>query len=315
MPGLAHLEDLDIPVARGTKRLRHTLTLALLIAGVGGVWAARLDKTACADLNTELSGLLASGLKEDMDKGAAWAGANLSPERLASINRVVELQGQLEFRCGASPGRNVAKSPKGKSPGDKSAPDKATDSKTSTAKSNGEDLDDASSVTKPNQKVRTLRRKRGSAATTPELPAVVPPTATSAAQPTAPAAVTTAKPAAEVDTTAAAASAAVAPASPVPEVSKTAATAAPAAAPPQAGKVTPVSTTPQAASDAKVVPPVVPVTAPTPAPAPDQAGATVPGAKKAAAQKAARKPPRRDSSGAYVSPKVVDPFSMTTGGN
>ena len=90
-------------MARGTTRFRYALTLALLAAGGGETWATRLDKTACADLNSELSGLLAPGLKEDMDKGPAWAAANLPPERLIVINRVIELQGQIEFRCGSPP--------------------------------------------------------------------------------------------------------------------------------------------------------------------------------------------------------------------
>ena len=91
-------------MARGTARFRYALTLALIAAGGGETWANHLDKTACADLNTELAGLLASGLKEDMDKGPAWAAANLPPERLVAINKVIELQGLVEFRCG-SPGR------------------------------------------------------------------------------------------------------------------------------------------------------------------------------------------------------------------
>jgi hypothetical protein len=317
------LEDVDIPMARGTKRFRHVLTLALVAAGAGDAWATRLDKTACADLNTELATLLGSGLKEDMAKGPAWAAANLSPERLVSISRVVELQGQIEFRCG-TPGRNVAKSPNAK-PNDKAPVDKPGTAKAATAKSNGEDGDDAAAATKPAPKARTMRRKRGSAATSPDMPDVVPAAATPAAQPphvtppvTASAAATPGKPAPEPQKTAvtvppaaappATTPPAAAPANPTPELGKTATTTPPAVPPSQAGKVTPVSATPQAATDAKKTTPVVPITAA--APVPGEAAATVPGAQKTAAKK---KSSRRDSSSAYVSPTDVNPFSLITG--
>ena len=300
---------MDIPVVSGKQRFRHVLTLALLAAGAGGAWATRLDKTACADLNTELSGLLASGLKEDMDKGPAWAAAKLSPERLASINRVIELQGQIEFRCGAPSGHNVAKAPNAKSPGDKTSPDTPAENKASTAKSNNENSDDGAPATKP--KGRTLRHKRGSAATNPDLPAVVPASMQPPRVNSPPAvpAVTAVKAAPEV---AAGAPATATPTKPAPELEKTAATAPPVAPlPPQASRVTPVSTTPQAAfeaKEAKKVPTVAPVTAPRPAL--DQAGATVPGAHKAAAKKQAS---RRDSSSAYVSPRDVNTYGLPTG--
>jgi hypothetical protein len=305
------LEDVDIPMARGTKRFRYAVTLALLAAGAGDAWATRLEKTACADLNTELASLLGSGLKEDMDKGPAWAAANLSPVRLVSINRVVELQGQIEFRCG-TPGRNVAKSPNAK-PNNKAPADQPGTAKATTAKSNAEDGDDAASATKPGQKARTMRRKRGSAATSPEVPAVVPVATTPAA------------PSPQVAPPVAASTAAMPPKA-APEIQKAAVTAPPAtaspaatpaspptAAPPtaalsQAPTVTPVSTTPQPAAEAKKTTPVAPITAPKPAPG--QAAATVPGAQKTAAKK---KLLRRESSSAYVSPDDVNSFSLITG--
>ena len=303
-------------MVRGTKRFRHALTLALLAAGSGGAWATRLDKTACADLSTELTTLLGSGLKEDMDRGPAWAAANLPPERLVIINRVVELQGQIEFRCG-TPGRNVAKSPNAK-PNDKTPGTKPANANAATAKSNAEEGDDPASVTKPAQKAKTMRHKRGSAATSPEVPAVIPVATTPTAQPasaapvTAPAAAVPAKPASEVQktavttlpaaTTTPAASPGAARAKPAPELGTTAPTAA------QAPKVTSVSTTPQGTAEAKKTPPIAPITAPTPAPS--QPAATVPGTQKTAANK---KPSRRDSSSAYVSPDAVNPYSLITG--
>jgi hypothetical protein len=69
-----------------------------------------------------------------------------------------------------------------------------------------------------------------------------------------------------------------------------------------------VSTTPQAAAEAKKTTPVAPITAAAPAPA--QGAAPVRGTQKTAAKK---KSSRRDSSSAYVSPTEADPFSLITG--
>jgi len=272
-------------VARGTTWLLLAAALALCASG-GEVSATRLDKTACADLNTELSGLLAPGLKEDMDKGPTWGAANLSPERLATINRVIELQGVIEFRCG-SPARNIAK-PDTK-PADKAPADKSGASKAVTAKPNADDNDEATPA-KPQQKTKTMRRRRGSAAN-PELPAVAPAAAQPSTLPTAPA-VTTAKAAPETP----------AAAKPAPQPEKTAA-ASPPAVPlaSEEGKVTPVSTAPAAAANKAAT--AAPVTAPA------QASSSGTGAQKTAK----KKPSRRDSTSAYVSPGDVNTYGLPTG--
>jgi hypothetical protein len=260
----------DIPLVRGKIWLLPCVALALLAAS-GEASATRLDKTACADLNTELSGLLASGLKEDMDKGPIWAAANLSPERLAVINRVIELQGVLEFRCG-NPARNVAK-PATK-PDDKAPADKPGVSKAATAKPNAEDNDEATPA-KPQQKSKTMRRRRGSAAN-PDAP-VVAPAATQPSTPPAAPAVTTAK------------APETAPEKPATSASSTALPA----------KVTPVSTAPEL-SKAPTAPPVT--------------ASAQPGPSAAGTQKTAKKKPsRRDSTSAYVSPSDVNTYGLSTG--
>jgi len=279
--------------------------LALLAAAGGHAWATRLDKASCADLTTELASLMGGGLKEDMDKGPAWAAGNLPPERIASINRAIDLQGLIEFRCNAPPGHNAAKSHPAK-PDDKAPADKPGTAKATTAKANGEEAaEDAAAATKPAQKARTMRHKRGSAATSPEMPAVVPaattpPLTPGKAAPEVQKAVVTTPPPATPAVRATAAK-------PAPELSKTA-MAAPATVAPPSSRVMPVSTTQQAAVEMKKAVPIAPITAPTPAPG--QAAATVPGSQKTAA---AKKPSRRDSTGAYVSPKDVNPFSLVTG--
>ena len=312
-------------MARGTTRFRYALTLALFAAGGGETWATRLDKTACADLNSELSGLLAPGLKEDMDKGPAWAAANLPPERLIVINRVIELQGQIEFRCGTP--RNLAKSPTPK-PVDKTPADTQGTAKAATAKSNADDSGDDAALAKPAPK-KTMRRKRGSAATSPELPVVVPVATTPTIQPRAtapaapPAVVTPAKalsvapvtttPAAQPPrtTTAATTPAAVAPAKLVPEVNKTVVSAPPKVAPGN-NPVRTVSTTPDSAQAKASVGPVPVAAVATPASAAQAAPAT--GMEKGVTPKtAAKKPSRRDSTSAYMSPADVNPFGLPTG--
>ena len=229
-------------MARGIRRLRHAVALVLVAGGAGGAWANRLDKTACTDLSAEVSSLLASGLKEDMDKGPAWGAANLSLERLVAINRVIDLQGQLEFRCGSD---KVAKSP-----AEKPSPDKVTTSKTSTAKSSGEAADETPSL--PSQKAKPVRGKRGSAAKSLELSPVAPATAAPVA--TSHAAASPAPPAPPT------------PNSPrPPQGETTAATSPSAASPPQPAAVAPTSTAPKAAADTSK-PATSPATTPPPAP-------------------------------------------------
>jgi hypothetical protein len=238
-------------VARKIRHLRDAVALVLVAGCAGGAWANRLDKTACADLSAEVSSLLASGLKEDMDMGPAWGAANLSLERLVAINRVIDLQGQLEFRCASG---KVAKSPT-----ETASPDKATTSKTSTAKSSGEAGDETPSM--PTQKANPVRGKRGSAAKSLELSPVAPATASQAAASPAPAASPT-------------------PNSPPPQGERTSATSPSAASPPQPTTIAPTSTAPKAAS-------TTPTT--TPPPAPTNVAATPAVQKSAARKKSSRR--------------------------
>lgn len=81
--------------------LRRSLLAALIgsLCCAAGVRAAPLDPPACAALDKERDDLLAAGLKTDMDKGPAWAKANLAAERLAKIQRLIAIEEQLSFRC------------------------------------------------------------------------------------------------------------------------------------------------------------------------------------------------------------------------
>ncbi|MBN8912983.1 MAG: hypothetical protein J0H65_13205 [Rhizobiales bacterium] len=62
--------------------------------------AAPLDPETCTTLKTEYDGLVAAGAKADMDRGPAWAKANLTPDRLGKIERLLAVGEQLSFRCG-----------------------------------------------------------------------------------------------------------------------------------------------------------------------------------------------------------------------
>ena len=84
--------------------------MALLAGSLVAALAAKLDKTACNELGTELAGMVASGMRDDMGRGPDWARSNLPPERLRSIKRMLEVEEQLEFRCGGR-GKALAVTP------------------------------------------------------------------------------------------------------------------------------------------------------------------------------------------------------------
>ena len=63
-------------------------------------FATKLDNAACAALADERNAITATGVKADMERGPEWAKANMPPERLQSALRLLEVEDQLEFRCG-----------------------------------------------------------------------------------------------------------------------------------------------------------------------------------------------------------------------
>jgi len=73
--------------------------LAGLVVTPPSALAAPLEPDACAILKTERQGLIADGVKTDMGKGPEWGKANLSPERLGKIERLIAVEEQLSFRC------------------------------------------------------------------------------------------------------------------------------------------------------------------------------------------------------------------------
>ena len=90
---------------------RHALIAAVILTGSSAAWAEALDKHACNVLKVELAGLLAVGVKDDMERGPKWAKANLTKEKLTNIRRLIEVEEQLEFRCGLNRARVAAVAP------------------------------------------------------------------------------------------------------------------------------------------------------------------------------------------------------------
>ncbi|MDX2203882.1 MAG: hypothetical protein NW223_14110 [Hyphomicrobiaceae bacterium] len=89
-------------------------SLAVAIAGLLlacsaiGVRAAALDPESCAKLKASLEELERAGARDNMAKGPDWAKANLPPDRLAEVRRLIETDEQLLFRC---PGRHLVNLP------------------------------------------------------------------------------------------------------------------------------------------------------------------------------------------------------------
>ncbi len=75
------------------------LCVAAGIAALADVYAAPLDTDACAKLKVERESLEQAGVRGNMAKGPQWAKANLPADKLEQIQRLIELEGLLLFRC------------------------------------------------------------------------------------------------------------------------------------------------------------------------------------------------------------------------
>ena len=80
-----------------------SLVIAALLLQAPATRAAQLDKDSCAKLKTEQAELEQSGTRGSMGRGPEWAKANLAPEKLEQIRRLIEVDEQLLFRCGGRP--------------------------------------------------------------------------------------------------------------------------------------------------------------------------------------------------------------------
>lgn len=326
----------------GGHKLRSAVLLALLAAGATGAWAAKLDKTACSDLSTELAGASAAGVKGEMERGPDWAKSNLPPERLASIQRMIEVQEQLEFRCGMRAKGAKGAPAKPDSPGAKDdTPDvkveaplgKAVETKSvGSAASASAAIAAAPTATANPSTANPVGTTPAAAApiVAADPPAPVtkpaplnPPAASSLGGPPvtklAPLVPAAATPPAvnPVATQPAAAAAPVVAANPPaagPPVTKLAPLIPPAGSPPGSPPVTKLAPLSPAAAGQAALPPAgiqPPVTPGAPAlkkPADPAAQAFGPAAIR-------KKSSRRESSGTYVSPDEVSPYSLSRFGS
>jgi hypothetical protein len=94
----------NVPPRQQTSRapVRASVCAALLL-WAGEAMAMPLDKASCDQLKAEKAALEGGGALAAMAKGAQWAKDNLKPEQLAQIQRMLDVDGQLLFRCNGRP--------------------------------------------------------------------------------------------------------------------------------------------------------------------------------------------------------------------
>jgi hypothetical protein len=80
-----------------------SLMIAALVLQAPATRAAQLDKDSCTKLKTEQAQLEQGGTRVSLGKGPDWAKANLAPDKLDQVRRLIELDEQLLFRCGGRP--------------------------------------------------------------------------------------------------------------------------------------------------------------------------------------------------------------------
>lgn len=79
------------------------LVAAALLVPTLALRATPLDKDGCTKLKVEQSQLEQGGTRGSMGRGPEWAKANLAPEKLDQIRRLIEVDEQLLFRCQGRP--------------------------------------------------------------------------------------------------------------------------------------------------------------------------------------------------------------------
>ena len=82
-------------------RAAVSLSLATALLGVFAPAAHALPLSAeeCESVRAEKANLEQAGVAADMAQGAGWARANLAPDRLKRVQRWIELEEQMLFRC------------------------------------------------------------------------------------------------------------------------------------------------------------------------------------------------------------------------
>lgn len=137
--------------------------------------AAPLDPEACKGITAEREGLVGKGVEADIARGPEWGKANLSPDRLREVARMIELNEQLTFRCGQM---TVAR-PDGKPLLKKAEPPPVPSVAGGSAKKAAEPAT-AASTADPAAKPAAKKKKKAAATTKPP-DASVPPAGTAGA--------------------------------------------------------------------------------------------------------------------------------------
>lgn len=84
----------------GIRRARYALISAAIgLAAVPAVSAEPLPQERCEALAAELSLLEGGGAGENILKGPEWAKANLKPEQITYVRRLITVRELLLFRC------------------------------------------------------------------------------------------------------------------------------------------------------------------------------------------------------------------------
>ena len=296
---------------RGVRTVRWMVAVAACGLASAAAFAAKLDNAACAALTDERNAITATGVKADMERGPEWAKANMPPERLQNALRLLEVEDQLEFRCGRR--GKPAKPEQTAAPATPPTPATGTPAAAvkNSAQDNAQDSTKAGGQPPPRVSPVAPADQKSTSASPMLAPAVQPPVALKSAPvvPTPPTQRTSA------------AGPGAAPSSPLvnPANAPAGGSAAVAPAGPAAPATSAVNIPTQPAPVAAVTPPV---TAPVTEAAPNQqaiavpigptpGGPPLPGVAPAgkSPQAVARKKKRNPSS-AYVPPAEVSPFSL-----
>ena len=73
--------------------------LGIVTACPDAAVAAPLAPEICANLKSEIAEFEAKGVRASMTRGPETAKSTLTPEQLAAVRRLLDLDGQLLFRC------------------------------------------------------------------------------------------------------------------------------------------------------------------------------------------------------------------------
>jgi len=84
-------------------RRASSLVMAALLLQAPVSWAAQLDKDACTKLKSEQVQLERDGARDSLGRGPDWAKANLAPDKIEQVRRLIAVDEQLLFRCGGRP--------------------------------------------------------------------------------------------------------------------------------------------------------------------------------------------------------------------